>query len=110
VAESVARKPVGQSGGDATPQLQGPVGSSGWPLVGGSAPREVYQVRMVCISTINRLLHCLHLILNYIGCTYTHIYYIKKKHTHTHTHRKKALAYFIVVNHYDMRVFTMLYL
>lgn len=57
MAESVARKPVGQSGGDATPQLQGPVGSSDWPLVGGSAPREVYQVRMVCISTMNHLLH-----------------------------------------------------
>lgn len=54
MAESVAPKSVGQSGGDATPQLQGLVGSSGCPLVGGSAPREVYQVRMVCISTINQ--------------------------------------------------------
>lgn len=54
MAESVGRKSVVQSGGDATPQLQGPVGSSACPLVGGSAPREVYQVRMVCISTINQ--------------------------------------------------------
>lgn len=88
MAESVAPKSVGQSGGDATPQLQGLVGSSGCPLVGGSAPREVYQVRMVCISTINQSSFNIIFIrysfssLFYIFFTLLHFCLLSPLHTH----------------------------
>lgn len=99
MAESVAPKSVGQSGGDATPQLQGLVGSSGCPLVGGSAPREVYQVRMVCISTINQSSFNIIFIrysfssLFYIFFTLLHFCLLSPLHTHFYYYMTPLFTY-----------------